>query len=80
MELKFFADQSSLTLSILTLPGTHVDKLVQGIAAFLAHFAILAQCAKKQKVWLEAHRWPLLSTQLADMLAILSPRPVAVEG
>lgn len=57
---------------VLSLPGTAPDALAQGIKEFLASPELLERCVPRQNAWLEAHRWPILSTRLADMLAAAS--------
>jgi len=56
-----------------------MDKLAQGIAAYLRHPGLAAKFADKQKAWLEAHRWQVIITRLIYMMA-LSPRLVVTDG
>jgi glycosyltransferase involved in cell wall biosynthesis len=64
--LSIFDDVADVVLS---LPGTSPDALAQGIKEFLARPELLEQCVQSQNAWLEAHRWPVLSARLANMLA-----------
>jgi hypothetical protein len=75
--LAIFEDVADI---VLTLPGTSVDAMAQGIRGFLARPDLLAQCVQRQNAWLETHSWPILAGRLGNILAATATTACRMES